>query len=114
MVTDAISNPNNVAGRSYDMPIIWPVKYTPEIAVRDLGITYDFSGGGQDSNGTWNQTCAESASAINTLLDIYIETINEAVNNSANYLVNSVTKTFPFNSNTQYQSGTCYLSLIHI
>ena len=23
LVTDAISNPNNVAGRSYDMPIIW-------------------------------------------------------------------------------------------
>ena len=47
----------------------------------------------------WNQTCAETASAIDTLLDIFIETINEAANNSANYLVN-ITKTFPFNSNT--------------
>ena len=49
----------------------------------------------------------ETASAINTLADIFIETIHQAANTNTNYL-NSVTKTFPYNSNTDFQSDTCY------
>ena len=89
------------------MPIVWPIKYTPDIANRDLTVTYDTASGGQDNNGTWNQTCSETASAIDTLADIFIETIHQAANTNTNYL-DTVTKTFPNNSNTDFQSGTCY------
>tara|TARA_B100000287_G_scaffold183671_1_gene173701 strand:+ start:379 stop:19995 length:19617 start_codon:yes stop_codon:yes gene_type:complete len=107
-VTDGIQTPGIVNGRSYTMPICWPVKYTDDVVVRDLSVTYDTAGGGQDANGTWNQTCMESASALSTLTDIFINTIQEAAENQVNYLTASVTKTFPFNSNTNYQAGTCY------
>jgi len=107
--TDAFTNPSNIANRSYTLPTVWPVKYTPDVVARDLTITYDVSGGGQDANGNWVGTCNETASAINTIADIYINTISQAANNNQNYLVNSVTKTFPSAyTNTVYQSGTCY------
>ena len=51
--TDAFSSPNTIAGRSYTLPTVWPVKYTPDVVARDLTITYDTSGGGQDANGNW-------------------------------------------------------------
>ena len=107
--TDAFSSPNTIAGRSYTLPTVWPVKYTPDVVARDLTITYDTSGGGQDANGNWVGTCNETASAISTIADIYIQTISQAQNNNQNYLVNNVTKTFPSAyTNTVYQSGTCY------
>tara|TARA_R100001082_G_scaffold86361_1_gene52962 strand:- start:5663 stop:21862 length:16200 start_codon:yes stop_codon:yes gene_type:complete len=107
-VTDGLTNPNTVASRSYIMPTVWPVKYTPEVVVRDLTIQYDTAQGGQGNQGTWNQTCQNVASTIATVADIYIQTIAEAANNNVNYLTSNVTKTFPFNSNTIYQDGTCY------
>ena len=107
LVTDAITSPNTIATRGYTMPIIWPVKYTPDTVNRDLTVTYDSDAGGQDDQGTWNQTCAETASAINTLADIFIETIDKAANTQTNHLV-TITKTYPYNSNDAYQSGTCY------
>ena len=67
---------------------------------RALDTTYDQSNGGSDAEGTWNMTCPEVVSAINTLMEIPIETITQAATANSNYLTNSVTKTFPFNSNT--------------
>ena len=107
LVTDAITSPNNVANRGYEMPICWPVKYTPEVVVRDLSITYDSSNGGQDDQGTWNQTCQETAAGIATLSDILIETISKAKNSNTDHTA-SITQTFPYNFNTSYQEGTCY------
>ena len=107
LVTDAISNPNNVQNRSYIQPIVWPVKYTPDVVLRDLSVTYDGSAGGSNENGTWNLTCAQVASAIDTLADIFIETIDKAANANTNHLA-SLTKTTAFNINADFQEGTCY------
>jgi len=102
LVTDAISNPGNVANRTSTLPQIWPIKYTPDIAVRDATLTYD-NGAGQ-----WNETCAEVASAIDTLLEIYIDTIEQAANSNTNALA-SIVRTTRLNAytNSSYQSGTC-------
>ena len=102
LVTDAISNPADVANRTSIMPYIWPIKYTPEIGVRDTTVTYD------SAAAEWNQTCSEVASAIDTLLDIYIDTIENAANNNTNQLT-SITRTTRADvyTNTQYQQGTC-------
>ena len=107
-VTDGIQNPGIVNGRAYQMPICWPIKYTPDVVVRDLSVTWDANNGGSGQVGNWNQTCPESASALSTLTDIFINTIREAAENNVNYLTASVTKTFPYNGNTVYQAGTCY------
>ena len=107
-VTDGILTPGSVNGRTYEMPIAWPVKYSPEVVVRDLSVTYDSANGGDNQNGTWNQTCPESASALSTLTDIFINTITQAAENNQNFLTASVTKTFPYNGNVNYQQGTCY------
>jgi len=106
-VTDGLASPAQVNSRGYDMPIIWPIKFTPEVTIRDLGITYDTAGGGQDADGTWNQTCSQVASSIDTLMDIVIDTISEAANNNV-YHLTSITKTTPATNNTIYQAGTCY------
>ena len=106
-VTDGLSSPAQVNTRGYEMPICWPIKFTPEVVRRDLTITYDSAGGGSEADGTWNQTCAQVASSIDTLMDIVIETISEAANNNV-YHLSSITKTTPFNTNDQYQAGTCY------
>ena len=102
LVTDAISNPGNVANRTSTLPKIWPVKYTPEIAVRDTTLTFD------SSAAEWNQTCAEVASAIDTLLEIYIDTIEQAANSNTNALA-GITRTTRASqyTNTAYQAGTC-------
>ena len=102
LVTDAISNPGNVANRTSTLPKIWPVKYTPEIAVRDTTLTFDTSAA------EWNQTCAEVASAIDTLLEIYIDTIEQAANNNNNALA-GITRTTRASqyTNTAFQAGTC-------
>ncbi|OUV52688.1 MAG: hypothetical protein CBC73_05355 [Flavobacteriales bacterium TMED113] len=105
---DTLTNPSNILNRSYTLPFAWPVKYTPDLPIRDLTVTYDSSNGGEGSNSSWNLTCPEVVSALNTLMEIPINTIIEAATNNVNYLTGSVTKTFPYNSNTNYQGGTCY------
>ena len=105
---DTISNPNNILNRTYTLPYIWPVKYTPDLPKRDLTVTYDTSNGGQDSDNLSNMTCPEVVSAINTLMEIPFNTIIQAATANTNYLTSSVTKTFPYNGNTNYQGGTCY------
>ena len=109
LVTDAISNPADVANRVSIMPYIWPIKYTPEIGVRDTTVTYD------SAAAEWNQTCAEVASAIDTLLDIYIDTIENAANNNTNQL-SSITRTTRASvyTNSQYQAGhLCRCPICH-
>ena len=102
LVTDAISNPADVTNRVSIMPYIWPVKYTPEIAVRDTTLTFD------STAAEWNQTCAEVASGIETLIEIYIETIENAANNNTNQLSSIVRTTRASQyTNNQYQAGTC-------
>ena len=102
LVTDAISNPSNVANRTSTLPSIWPIKYTPDIAVRDVTVTYN------NSAAEWNQTCAEVASAIDTLLEIYIDTIEEAANSNVNKLDTILRTTrLDANVNSSYQAGTC-------
>ena len=102
------TNPNNILNRTYTLPYIWPVKYTPDLPIRDLTVTYDASNGGQDSDNLSNMTCPEVVSAINTLMEIPFNTIIQAATANTNYLTSSVTKTFPYNGNTNYQGGTCY------
>ena len=103
LVTDAISNPGNVANRTSTLPHIWPVKYTPDIAVRDLTVTFDSA-----NNAAWNTTCPEVASAINTLMEIYIDTIEQAANSNTNALA-GITRTTRASqyTNSNYQAGTC-------
>ena len=108
VVTNGIQNPANVSNNVSELPNIWPVKYTPEIAVRDLTIAYDFSNGGQDQDGLWNQSCPQVASSIDTLMDIVINTITEAAVNNVNYLTTNVSRSTAFAFNTEYQFGTCY------
>lgn len=101
-VTSAISNPSTVAARSYTLPNVWPVKYTPEIVLRDLNISFDAAG----ENIGWNGTCAQVASAIDTLMDIPIDTITKAATLNQNNLT-SITRTYRPQNNTEYQLGTC-------
>jgi len=108
VVTNGIQNPSSVSSNVYELPRIWPVKYTPDIPKRDLTISYDFSFGGSDQDGLWNQTCPQVASSIDTLLDIVINTITEAAVNNVNYLETNVSRTTASNTNTEYQAGTCY------
>jgi len=105
---DTINNPNQILNRTYTLPKIWPVKYTPDLPHRDLTVTYDVSNGGQDADNLSNMTCPEVVSAINTLMEIPINTIVNAATSNTNYLTSSVTKTFPYNLNAAYQAGTCY------
>ena len=103
IVTDGIQNPGNVGQTSaYELPIIWPVKYTPDSTNRDVTVLYDNAAGP-----AWNQACATVASSIDTLMGIIIDTITEAAVNNVNYLT-TVTKTFADNNNTEYQFGTCH------
>jgi len=106
-VTSGIQTPATVATRTYTLPIVWPVKFTPESVKRDLSITFDSAGGGSGATSTWNATCSEVASAINTLMEILIDTIENAANSNINYL-SSITRTFKPTNNTIYQYGTCH------
>ena len=104
IITNGIQNPSNVGQTSsYELPMIWPVKYTPESANRDLTVLYDNAAGP-----AWNQSCPDVASAIDTLMGIVIDTITEAAVNNTNYLSQSVSKTLAPTNNTEYQAGTCH------
>ena len=108
VVTDGLANPSNVANQIADLPIIWPVKYTPDTVWRDLNVQYDYSNGGLDSEGTWNFVCPQVASALDTLTDIIIQTIEEAANNNNNALSSIVRTTrSDVYTNSNYQAGTC-------
>ena len=107
IVTNGIQNPGNVSANSYELPYIWPVKYTPDTVWRDTAVLYDFANGGVDQEGFWNQTCPNVASSIDSLFSLFIRTIEEASINQNNFLTGIPRTTAPTN-NTEYQFGTCH------
>lgn len=102
IVTDTITTPASITDGTITktLPNIWPVKYAPEMVLRDTTITYDASAP------AWNETCPQSASAIETLFNIVIDTISTAANGGTSHLT-TVTRDVGYNSNNQYQFYTC-------
>ena len=90
------SNPNAyMAGIVKTIPGEWPC--TGERAVRrDISITYDST-----------TFCQTEQSAVNTLWDIVINTVDQAAQGNASHL-GTVTRTAPTTTNTNYIGGTCY------
>ena len=75
------------------------------MANRDTTITFDENGG----TSGWNNTCAQAASGIETLFNLVMDTIEVAASSSpAPSHLTTVTRTTPYNSNTNYQLYTCY------
>ncbi|AOV61558.1 virion structural protein [Synechococcus phage S-WAM1] len=103
VITDTLATPTNITDGTITktLPNCWPVKYAPEMVVRDTTVTYDAGA----SN--WNETCPQTASTIETLFDIVINTISEASAGNASHLA-GITRDAGYNSNTEYQFYTCY------
>jgi hypothetical protein len=103
IVTDTINTPASITDGtiSKTLPNIWPVKYSPEMVLRDTSITYD---AGSD----WNTACATQAATIENLFDVIIQTITTAASPSpAPSYLTTITRDAGYNSNTQYQFYTC-------
>ena len=92
------SNPTAyLTGITRTLPLEWPL--TGERAIRrDVSITYDSAGNGN---------CTTQSSAINTLWEILINTIDTAAQGNGSHLA-TVTRTAPVTTNTVYKGGTCY------
>ena len=103
IVTDTITTPTSLAGVTRTLPAIWPIKYSGDHADRDLTVTYDNAAAG------WNSTCATIESAIFTLFDVGINTIEAAWLGTTPHL-STITRTVPTSiyTNTKYQAYTCY------
>ncbi len=110
--------PNSVSNSSFtpNLPNIWPCKYGGDIPLRDVSITYDNTAG-NDPNAnttggpsTWNQTCPDQRSAINTLMAILEGGIDAAVaGNGLTYYGSTVTETAPTSPTVnEYNMGKCY------
>ena len=81
-------------GVARTLPEEWPL--TGDRAIqRDITITYDTNG------------CQGQVSAINTLWNIVIDTVDTAASGGGNYLA-GVTRTEPVQTNTLYNEGVCY------
>ena len=103
VVTDTITTPASISDGtiSKTLPNIWPVKYSPEMVLRDTTITYD-------TGSDWNQACATQAATIENLFDVLIQTITTAASGSpAPSYLSTITRDAGYNSNTQYQFYTC-------
>ena len=100
IITDTISSNASLDSVGRQIPSIWPCHYHGDVAERDLTVTY------QTAAATWNQTCATTASAISTLFDVVVNTIESAKTNT-NHL-SGLTRTVPPYANTLYQHYTCY------
>ena len=103
IVTDTISTPTSLAGVTRTLPAVWPIKYSGNVGNRDLSVTYDTAAS------SWNSTCATIESAINTLFDVGINTIEAAWLGNTPHL-GTITRTVPTSiyTNTKYQAYTCY------
>ena len=103
IVTDTITTPTSLASVQRTLPAIWPIKYSGNHADRDLSVTYDSAAAG------WNSTCATIESAINTLFDVGINTIEAAWLGATPHL-GTISRTAPASvyTNTKYQAYTCY------
>ena len=103
IVTDTITTPASISDGTITktLPNIWPVKYSPEMVLRDTSITYD---AGSD----WNQACATQAATIENLFDVIIQTITTAASNSpAPSYLTTITRDTGYNGNSEYQFYTC-------
>ena len=103
IVTDTITTPTSLGSVTRTLPAIWPIKYSGDHADRDLTVTYDNAAAG------WNSTCATIESAIFTLFDVGINTIEAAWLGTTPHL-STITRTVPTSiyTNTKYQAYTCY------
>ena len=92
------SNPTAyMTGITRTLPTEWPL--TGERAIRrDVSITYDSAGSGN---------CTTQSSAINTLWEILINTVETAAAGNGSHLA-TITRTAPVTTNTVYKGGTCY------
>jgi len=106
---DLVTYPKSAATYTGSMPNIWPCKYSGDLPIRDLDVTWDFSVGGSGS-ANWNQACATQASAITTLMDILIQGVDEGIaGNGLNYYGSTVTKVDgTYITPTEYNMGSCY------
>ena len=98
--------PNSVSNSTFtpNLPNIWPCKYGGDIPIRDVSITYD------NTAESWNQTCPDQKSAINTLMAILEGGIDAAVaGNGLTYYGTTVTETAPTSPTVnEYNMGKCY------
>ena len=104
IVTDSIATPASLTDGTITktLPTIWPVKYAPEMVERDVSITYY-----ADAGDNWNQTCPNSAAAIESLMNIVVDTIKLAKDGGGSHL-DAIAKVEPWTFNRQYQTWTCY------
>ena len=104
IVTDAIATPASLTDGTITktLPTIWPVKYAPEMVERDVSITYY-----ADAGDNWSQTCPNSAAAIESLMNIVVDTIKLAKDGGGSHL-DAIEKVEPWTFNRQYQTWTCY------
>ena len=104
IVTDSIATPASLTDGTITktLPTIWPVKYAPEMVERDVSITYY-----ADAGDNWNQTCPNSAAAIESLMNIVVDTIKLAKDGGGSHL-DAIEKVEPWTFNRQYQTWTCY------
>ena len=100
IITDTINSGSSLDSVNRSLPSIWPCHYHGDVSERDLTVTY------QTAAATWDQTCATTASAISTLFDVVVNTIESAKTNT-NHL-SGLTRTVPPYTNTLYQQYTCY------
>ena len=104
--TTAINTPASLTDGTItkSLPMIWPVKYAPEMVERDVSITFHTDG--YDA-GDWNTTCPTAAANIESLMQIIIDTIYLAKGGGGSHL-DAIEKIPPFRFNQEYQTFTCY------
>ena len=106
IVNDTLATPASITDGTItkSLPNIWPIKYSNDMVHRDVSVTFD-----DTATGGWNSTCEQTASAIETLFDLVIDTVAKAASGSPTPThLSTVTRTTPYNSNTNYQLYTCY------
>ena len=104
--TTAINTPSSLTDGTItkSLPMIWPVKYAPEMVERDVSITFHTDGA---DAGDWNTTCPTAAANIESLMQIIIDTIYLAKGGGGSHL-DAIEKIPPFRFNQEYQTFTCY------
>ena len=108
-ITDTIQDPTGADSATYpyaaasnvvELPTIWPVKYSNNKPERDFDITYD------PTAQFWIDSCTNQVSAVNSLFDVVINTIESAVG-GVNYL-DTITRTTGYDANIYWQQYACY------
>ena len=119
VITDTVADPTGTNTPTYpktvaggyqgDLPNIWPCKYSADLPIRDLTVTWDFTVG-STNQADWNQACGQQATAVTTLMDILIAGVDAGVaGNGLTYYGTTVTKTNgTFLAPSEYNEGSCY------